>query len=84
MAVTHVWLRHSVHGGRARFPEASAPAWQVLGWEPCEPPAEPDPRVDPRYVDIPPEQPKPAPAKPEVKKTATASPSEPKKEKADG
>lgn len=83
MAVTRVWLRHSVHGGRACFPEASASAWQVLGWEPCEPPAEPDPRSDPRYVDLPAQDPKPAPV-PVAKKTATAQPSEPKKEKADG
>ena len=83
MAVTHVWLRHSIHGGQARFPEAAVPAWQVLGWEPCDPPVEPDPRSDPRYVDLPTKDPNPAPA-PVAKKTATAQPSDLKKEKADG
>jgi hypothetical protein len=85
MAITHVWMRHTVHGGQAQFPEASVPQWQVLGWEPCDPPAEPDPRQDPRYVDLPPEDPKPAPAKPAASKTPVAKPSgDPKKEKADG
>lgn len=82
MAVVHVWMRHAGHGGVSRFPQRSVEAWRVLGWEPCDPPAEPDPRSDPRYVDLP--APKPAPAGPAAKKTATAPPSDPKKEKADG
>lgn len=85
MAVTHVWMRHTVHGGVAQFPEKSVAAWTAIGWEPCGPPAELDPREDPRYVDVPaaPDEPKPAPAKPAASKTP-ASAGDPKKEKADG
>lgn len=82
MAVTHAWMRHTVTGGTGRFPEASVPQWEVLGWERCDPPAEPDPRQDPRYVDLPP---KPAPAPPAAPKTPAAKAAgDPKKEKADG
>lgn len=83
MATRFVWLKHSEHGGVARFPEASVPQWEVLGWEPCDPPAELDPRQDPRYVDLPPAPPAPLPVEP--KTPAVAKPSgDVKKEKADG
>jgi hypothetical protein len=82
MAVTHVWMRHPAHGGVAQFPEKSVAAWTAIGWEPCDPPAELDPREDPRYVDVPAQpDPKPAPAKPAAKTPAPAG--DPKKEKAD-
>ena len=40
-----VWLRNAATGGVSRFPEASVPAWQAKGWEPCDPPAEVDPAM---------------------------------------
>lgn len=70
--VTHVWMRHTVHGGVARFPAESVPAWEQIGWKRCDPPAELDPREDPQYVDLPAEETKPAPAQPVAKKTATS------------
>lgn len=71
MATEFVWLRHGVHGGRARFPERSVPSWIKLGWEPCEAPDED-------------EKTPAAPAAP-VKKTTPARLAGPNsKEKADG
>lgn len=84
MATTWVWLRHPETGGVNRFPEAAAKSWQARGWEPCDKPAEPPWRQDPRYVDLPAAQAaKPAPA---VKPAAPKSPAPAgeKKEKADG
>lgn len=32
MAETWVTLRHTIHGGEARFPAASVSAWEAKGW----------------------------------------------------
>lgn len=39
-----VWMRNA-GGVPAAFPAASASAWQAMGWEPCDPPADVDPAL---------------------------------------
>lgn len=36
------WLRHPATGGVFHCPLDAADAWKARGWEPCEPPEEPD------------------------------------------
>lgn len=39
--MANAWMRHAGHGGVAQLPDTEA--WRARGWEPCEPPDEPDP-----------------------------------------
>lgn len=44
--MSHIWMEHGEHGGRALLPDL--PAWRALGWVPCDgPPPEPDLTRDP-------------------------------------
>jgi hypothetical protein len=45
-----VWLEHETTGGKARFPLAVLPQWQVLGWQPGAPPKPVDTLRDPQLV----------------------------------
>lgn len=42
-----VWLEYPDTGGKAEFNEEAAPMWQGRGWQPCDPPNEPDLTKDP-------------------------------------
>ncbi len=42
---THTWVRHEVTGGTWQCPTEALGHYQDLGWQPCEPPAEPNPAV---------------------------------------
>ena len=42
MADEFVWMFHEETGNHATFPIAAVPMWTPRGWEPCDPPAEPD------------------------------------------
>ncbi|GAB2951886.1 hypothetical protein GCM10027280_45340 [Micromonospora polyrhachis] len=35
-------MRHPQTGGVQRFADAAVSAWRAEGWEPCDPPAEPN------------------------------------------
>jgi hypothetical protein len=44
--MSHVWMEHGEHGGRAQLPDI--PFWRAQGWSPCDgPPPEPDMLHDP-------------------------------------
>lgn len=78
MAVEFVWMRHPETEGQQRFPARAAEAWESRGWERCDPPADLPWRQDPRYVDLPAEDPKPAPAKSAAKTPAAKAAGDPK------
>jgi hypothetical protein len=40
-----VWLHNPETGGTFECPADAAEAWQARGWEPCDPPAEPNPAL---------------------------------------
>jgi hypothetical protein len=42
MADEFVWMFHEETGNSAAFPVAAVPLWTPRGWEPCDPPVEPD------------------------------------------
>jgi hypothetical protein len=44
-----VWMRNVETGGVQRFAAAAVEAWQDMGWEPCDPPAEANAALDPNH-----------------------------------
>lgn len=79
-----VWMQHTEHGGRARFPLAVAATWRALGWEFSAPPEPPDVLHDQHLVDEQPADPAPAAAKPAASTaapTVSATAGDDKKEK---
>lgn len=47
-----VWLRHNVHGGRAKFQASVAATWEAMGWEVSDPPEPVDLTKDRQLVDV--------------------------------
>jgi len=40
--IKFVWVRHPTTGGVQKLAARALTAWQEAGWEPCDPPAEPN------------------------------------------
>ncbi|MEO3922713.1 hypothetical protein ABGB07_02340 [Micromonosporaceae bacterium B7E4] len=41
----HTWVRHAVHGGYWQCPTEVLDEYRAKGWEPSDPPEEPNPAV---------------------------------------
>lgn len=45
--ITHVWLQNAETGGKQLFSVESEAGWRARGWNPCNPPEDPDIFKDP-------------------------------------
>lgn len=44
-----VWMRNTETGGVQKFAAEAVDEWKRMGWEPAEPPAEPNLALDPNH-----------------------------------
>jgi len=43
--MSHIWMQHNEHKGKAEIPSDAADMWALKGWVPCDPPIEADPAM---------------------------------------
>ena len=52
--MSHIWMQHNEHHGKAEIPTEAADMWALKGWVPCDPPPpDPDPAMaehQPRFL----------------------------------
>lgn len=43
--MSHIWMQHTEHHGKAEIPAEAADMWALKGWVPCEAPVDADPAM---------------------------------------